>query len=218
MNQTDKMEIENLLEGIKGMDEFAHKENEKFVDEKVVAYAKKAIANYKENKEYVIDIMNKHLTWFFTLNKLYVGGFVLVRPDKPIYIYSRCGLFAQVVLTNYTPLTSDYYKVYDMKVLDVRFYTSDTDDKRYNICSSWDLVDSPNHDVAKMSIEEPKTPCQWKMVYNLATITASKNKIMVDAFKESLTKIYNEKKAFADSAIENKKALEDVGEYKEVKM
>jgi len=60
MNATDKIEIENLLDGIKKMDVCAKNSEMPYYDERIAKFATEAVEDYKNNKHYIAEIIRKH--------------------------------------------------------------------------------------------------------------------------------------------------------------
>ena len=97
------------------------------------------------------------------------------------------------------------------------FYHSNTELKEsYNICSAWDLLDSPHDSIAQQAYDTPKTAVAWNSLFNLARWTEEKNKILVKSFREELNKIIEANRNRLNKTEEEKNKYPNVGEYKKV--
>jgi len=215
MTNTDKIEIKNLMDGIAKMTDHNKRISAKYVDEKVVKYAKEAKEDYMSNKAYILDIINTNLPLFFDLNHIHYRDWVDIRDGNKIRLRSRCGLELVVKVNDCENLGGYDIKVKDMDLHDVFFYTSDTHDKRYNVCSSYDLVDSISGS-ATFAYDTQKTPNEWEWLHFYAKNTAEKNKLLVSQFKEALKEILATKKGQADVSEKSIEYVRCVGVYEKV--
>lgn len=215
MTNTDKIEIKNLMDGIAKMTDHVKKTGEKFVDEKVVKYAKEAKEDYMSNKAYILDLINTNLPMFFDLDRIHYSDWWEIRDGKKIRLPSRCGLMLVVKVNDCENLGGYDIKVKDMDLHDVYFYTSQRDNHQYDVCFQYDLVDVVS-DVAKIPYDEPKTPNQWELLLYHAKNTAAKNKLLVSKFKLALEEILSVAKKNADNNEKSMEYVKGAGVYEKV--
>lgn len=201
MTESDKDDMSNILADIREMKERAADSSMPYVDQRVLSYALSAKKDYLDSKNYILGLIRDNLGLFFNLDRMKVSvsgccyaGYDAAKGEK-FSLDIGMGVYVTIRLTDFYTLKRDssYYEfhVNDLEVYDVKVYTSDTRDDSYNVCSSWDLVETGPSKDKFIVFEAPKSPQEWNEMYGLATWTRAKTKLLVRQFKEALRNIKN---------------------------
>lgn len=211
MNETDKTEISSLLNGMVNMAAIASKGNEKYVDQKVSAFAKEAFEDYIENERYLRDIISSNIDLFVNKNNIRIGMF---DNAGELCMCIGEGVHISILTINPKYIAEKTIKVDRVIVSWVFYSTSNTDNPNYRVCSARDLLQ--HYKKENVDFISPRTAKEWGTLYSEATWTREKNKLLVEQFKKMLSNRTKMFKSTADSNAEVSHRLSNVGEYEKV--
>lgn len=221
MNESDKIEIGNLLKGMSDMANYAKQTNGAYLDEKIVKYAKEAKDDYIGNKEIIKNILKDNLGMFLNLNALEISNTwndaYKVQTSEKINICIGNNLHIVIRITDFIIVGNNGYRhtfnVKDFEIYDIFFRTSDTDDKNYSICCWENLVDRCE---ANFVIDKPTNVKRWECIYNRAVRTRQMNELLVAKFKDLMKKRIDYYKGVADSNVKIKEEISNISMYVKV--
>ena len=229
MTIADKMEIGNLINSAKAMQECVDSIKWVYHDEKIAEYAKNAIKNCLEVKEYIKETINANIAMFFDIS-------------KPIPLTTNNGGTDWLKLKNGSSLTFDYkdglhIKLFPIDQMYVREFVRETysasfratsikafgvqdvfpriynDVKHpdYDIGCADDLVFHNRDHITNFDCSyDGKT---WAKIYKYAKATRAKTEFLIRAFKAQLGVINNRIKAEATAREQILEQSKKVGEY-----
>lgn len=232
MTIADKTEINNLINSAKAMQDCVDSIKWIYHDDKIAEYAKSAIKNCLEVKQYIKDTINENISLFFDISKpikLTTNG------DGTYWVKLRDG---QSLIFNYDdglniklyPIASHYVvdfiktiytasfratSINAFNVEDVfpRVY-SNTKHPDYNLGCFDDLVFNNRDNITNFDCEYDGET--WKKIYMYAKNTRAKTEFLIRAFKAQLGVI---NKSIKDEANKREQTLEhtkNVEKYKKV--
>ena len=217
MNETDKLEISDLLNGLTHMAEKSNAENSVFVDKKTSKFCLECLKDYYANRDYIMDIVQKNVRLFINLDSCYKewGG------GDNFTINLGYGLHIYYSLVNPICIRADYFKGDDAIIKNCWWSISETKDPMYKYSSASDLIWHIHDKRADLhyipDYTSPRSANEWKTLYCAATWTREKNRLIVDNFKKVLADKTKQFKSSADTAMESKRFLDsNVGEYVKV--
>lgn len=232
MTIADKTEISNLINSAKAMQDCVDNIKWVYHDAKIAEYAKNAIKNCLEVKQYIKDTINENIALFFDIS-------------KPIKLTTNNGGTDWLKLRNGYSLTFDYKDGLNIKLFPIptcyyfdfkrdiysasfratsikAFKVEDvfpqiygnTKHPDYNLGCSDDLVFNNREHITNFdTVYDGET---WKKIYAYAKNTRAKTEFLIRAFKAQLGVI---NKSIKDEATKREQILEhtkNVGEYKKV--
>lgn len=182
MNKVDKIKINSMLASIDELTKLKSMENKKYIDKKVADFVYNACNDYNSNKTEIIDIIKKNKKVLLTEKFLPISH---LKHDYPYGVAKEWVQFGYA--TGFYAVMSINWTTAEYIIHDVRFYTSDTNDARYRVCSGCDYLDNQNNDVVRevrnaKAIGTSHTAEWWKKAYEIAVNTKKKNECMVSAF------------------------------------
>ena len=232
MTIADKTEIGNLINSAKAMKECVDNFKWVYHNDKIAEYAKNAIKNCLEVKEYIKDTINKNITLFFDIT-------------KPIPLTTNNGGTDWLKLKNGSSLIFDYtdglnIKLYPIDQIYIREFIKGTYSASFRVASpkairvedifprvchntkhpdydlgcADDLVFHNLDHITNFDCEyDGKT---WEKIYKYAKNTRAKTEFLIRAFKAQLGVINNNIKAEATKMEQILEQSKNVEEYKNV--
>ena len=225
MTDIDKKNISIIINGIREMKKCAEETNKKYIDKKIISFAKEAKRDFLDNRNYMVNIINENIGLFFNLNNLRVStsgacfeGYKAARGDRFTYEISN-GVWVSVTLDDFDILENTGYhitfRVRKMTAYDISFSISDTKDTRYDICCAWGLERYNEYD----NLDTERTAKKWYDIYCAATWTRAKNELLVSEFKKALNTIMDEYHKTANANMDIKNNVDNItGVYKKVNL
>lgn len=225
MTDIDKKDISIIINGIREMKKCAEETNKKYVDKKIISFAKEAKKDFLDNRNYMVNIINENIGLFFNLKNLRVStsgacfeGHKAIRGDRFTYEIGN-GVWVSATLDDFDVLENTGYhitfRVRKMTVYDIGFSTSDTRDSRYDTCSAWGLEKYKEYD----NLDIERTAKEWYGIYCAADCTRVKNELLVREFKNTLNTIMYEYHKTANANMDIKNKVDNItGVYKKVNL
>ena len=224
MTDIDKKDISIIINGIREMKKCAEDTNKKYIDDKIISFAKEAKKDFLDNRNYMVNIINENIGLFFNLDNLRVStsgacfeGYSAMRGERFTYGIGN-GVWVSATLDDFDVLENTGYhitfRVRKMTVYDIGFSISDTRDFRYNTCCAWGLEKYKEYD----NLDIERTAKEWYNIYCAATWTRAKNELIVKEFKKALNTIMDEYHKTANANMDIKNNVDNItGVYKKVR-
>lgn len=232
MTIADKTEINNLINSTRAMQNCVDNIKWVYHDDKIAEYAKNAIKNCIEVKEYIKDVINDNITLFFDISKPIKlttnnGGtdWLRLHNGQSLIFDYEDGLHIKLY-----PIPTCYYFDFTRTIYSASFRVSsikafkvedvfpqiynNTNHPDYNIGCSDDLVFNNREHITNFDCEYDGET--WKKIYGYAKNTRAKTEFLIRAFKAQLGVI---NKCIKDEATKREQILENakiVEEYKRV--
>lgn len=228
MTIADKTEINNLINSAKAMKYCLDNFKRVYNDKKIVEYAKNAIENCFEVKDYIKDTINENIALFFDISKPikftdYGGNdWTKLRDGNSIIFNYKDGLNIEVYPIDKKYVSAIYSasfvatSINAFKVKDVfpKVY-QDSDHKDYDLGYFNDLVFNNREHITDFDCAE--YDCEtWKRVYSYAKNTRAKTEFLIRAFKSQLEVINSNIKAEATKSEMILEQVKNVEDYKKV--
>ena len=225
MNVADKTELKNLVSGMKKMKKLYEDFNKPYHDENVSRYAKAAIADAEETRDYLVSFIGKNLTVLVNLSRIQIGGgfwgyegVEAFNNTRKVWVPIGNDLSVQLFVRDFKPVKSSSNEIFiscdpeDVKVVGVKVYTSDTGRPEYNLCAWEDLVFNAH---GKYNLEM-QTAKGWESILRMANRTKGYAEWLVRALKEAIVSRTEglKKRAAEAEGIEEK--LLSVGVYEKI--
>lgn len=232
MTIADKTEISNLINSAKAMQGCVDNIKWVYHDDKIAEYAKNAIKNCLEVKQYIKDTINENIALFFDISKPIKltdnnGGtdWLKLRNGQSLTFDYKDGLnikFYPIAKQSVTHFVRTTYSASFMVASTDAFVVQDvfprvyhnTNHPDYNLGCSYDLVFN-NHDRIT-NFDCSYDGETWKKIYAYAKNTRAKTEFLIRAFKAQLGII---NKCIKDEATKREQILEhakNVEDYKKV--
>ena len=201
MNITDTIEVKNLINTLTDLTEVNKSLNKKYVDQKVVEFANNVITDHNNIQKFITITILDNIELFYMNNngELCIG---LDRVDANTFsrgyeISIPMGnlLHMTIKLNNpnevtVKPNSNGYtYKVIfskgNLSIRDIHFYTSDTSNPKYDICSAWSITRYYER-ITKLPLNAERTIAEWNAIYKAAFWGEKQNKLNMETFLEVL--------------------------------
>ena len=212
---SDKTEFEAMLHSVNEMKKTATDLNRPYVDKKILKFAKDAISECKEVREYLVDQIEKNIDIWLNLKEIHIKGSEFSIKANALYV-TGIGEFEIVFkvtdiryVTKVWGYTSvDYISIErdGIEIVDVRFY-KDGDVKIYDTFESSNGV----QDLSRLY-----TSRGWSAIHNRALFTQKYTKALWESAKSALESRMARFKGEAAQAEEAKAKVNKVGEYQKV--
>ena len=232
MTIADKTEIGNLINSAKAMKECVDNFKWVYHNDKIAEYAKSAIKNCLEVKEYIKETITENLALFFDISKPIPlttnnGGtdWLRLRNGQSLIFDYKDGLHIKLHPINQVYIREFIRETYSASfratslnafvVQDVfpQIY-NDVKHPDYDIGSADDLVFRNRDHFTNFDCEyDGKT---WETIYKRAKATRAKTEFLIRAFKAQLGVINNRIKAEATKMEQILEQSKNVEEYKKV--
>jgi hypothetical protein len=202
MTIADKTEISNLINSAKAMQSCVDNIKWVYHDDKIAEYAKSAIKNCIEVKQYIKDTIGENIALFFDISKPIKltndnGGtdWLKLRNGQSLTFDYKDGLnikFYPIAQQSVINFVKDTYSASFMVTSTDAFVVQDvfprvyhnTKHPDYDIGYSYDLIFN-NHDrITNFDCEYDGET--WKKIYNYAKNTRAKTEFLIRAFKAQL--------------------------------
>ena len=225
MNNTQKVSIEILLNGAKQMKSVADHMGQVYHDEKIADFARAAMDDNKETKDFIMEKIRENIPLFLNLKNLRIDsefglGYVC-RPENIISI--QIGKFFNISY-KFHPISkveakrgnagglycSREVKPEEIEIVDVYTYTSDTSLPECTVCSAWSLTKNCTNKYYLPGNYDVKT---WNEIYNLATWTRAQTQLLWKSFEEAVKSIQETQKQICNSRENLYKTNESVKAY-----
>lgn len=223
MTDIDKKDISIIINGIREMKKCAEETNKKYVDKKIISFAKEAKKDFLDNRNYMVNIINENIGLFFNLNNLRVStsgacydGYSAMRREKFEYEIGN-GVWVTATLDDFDVLENTGYhitfRVRKMTAYDISFSISDTRDSRYDTCCAWGIEKYKEYD----NLDTERTAKEWYAIYRASVWTRAKNELLVNEFKKALNTIMDKYHKTANANMDMKNNVDNItGVYKKV--
>lgn len=232
MTIADKIEIGNLINSAKAMQDCVNNIKWVYHDDKIAEYAKSAIKNCLEVKQYIKDTINENIALFFDISKPIQltndnGGtdWLKLRNGQSLIFDYKDGLHIKLY-----PIPNCYYFDFTRSIYSASFRAtsikafkvedvfpqiySNTKHPDYDIGCSSDLVFNNRDRITNFdTVYDGET---WKKIYAYAKNTRAKTEFLIRAFKAQLGVINNRIKAEATKREQILEHTKNVEEYKKV--
>lgn len=225
MNNTQKVSIEILLNCAKQMKSVADHMGQVYHDEKIADFARAAMDDNKETKDFILEKIRENIPLFFNLKNLRIDGdcglgYVWHRED---IISMEIGAFFNISY-KFHPISkveaergnagglycSREVKPEEIEIVDVFARTSDSSLPEYNVCSAWSLTQNCPRPYYLPGNYDVKT---WNEIYNLATWTRAQTQLLWKSFEEAVKSIQETQKQICNSRENLYKTNEAVKAY-----
>ena len=225
MTDIDKKNISIIINGIREMKKCAEETSKKYIDKKIISFAKEAKKDFLDNRNYMVNIINENIGLFFNLDNLRVStsgacfeGHKAIRGDRFTYEIGN-GVWVSATLDDFDVLEKTGYhitfRVRKMTAYDIGFSISDTSDRRYETCCAWGLEKYEEYD----DLDIERTVKEWYGIYRAAACTRAKNELLVSEFKNTLNTIMDEYHKTANDNMDIKNKVDNItGVYKKVNL
>lgn len=225
MNNTQKVSIEILLNGAKQMKSVADHMGQVYHDEKIADFARAAMDDNKETKEFILEKIRENIPLFLNLKNLRIdslnGYGSIWREDD--CISAKIGKFFEFTY-KFHPISkveaergnagglycSREVKPEEIEIVDVFARTSDSSLPEYNVCSAWSLTQNCPRPYYLPGNYDVKT---WNEIYNLATWTRAQTQLLWKSFEEAVKSIQETQKQICNSRENLYKTNEAVKAY-----
>ena len=226
MTKAEKTNIDNLLCNAKSMQKLSQSFDGEYRDEKIYAYAKAAVKEYNELKNFILRKVRENIGVFFNLKNMSIGSFWQPLtfsgwPREGETYSDQIGMLNITFKVNNDYITdirrngaachANYFTFSSPKaitVIDVWAHTSDTNKPEYRVCSAWSLVRHGTRD-----LEKPYNAKGWREIYCLATWTREQTKLLLSTFEKALESLTAGFKANALDKEEIANQNASVGQY-----
>lgn len=230
MTKAEKTNIDNLLCNAKSMQKLSQSLDRKYRDEMIYAYAKAAVKEYNELKNFILGKIRENIGVFFNLQSMRIGSFYQPLsfsgwPREDETYSDQIGMLNITFKVNNDYITdirrsncSSSAMLYTFSspkaitVIDVWAHTSDTSKPEYKVCSAWSLVRHGERDLEKLYNAKG-----WREIYCLATWTREQTKLLLATFEKALQTQVAQFKASALDKEEIAKKNASVGQYVSVR-
>lgn len=224
MNNTQKVSIEILLNGAKQMKSVADHMGQVYHDEKIADFARSAMDDNKETKDFILEKIRENIPLFLNLKNLRIDNCGFNDMWKSVYPISACiGKFFEFSF-NFHPTSSfdvkkggagglycsREIKPEEIEIVDVWAHTSNTALPEYKICSAWSLTKNCTNKYYLPGNYDVKT---WNEIYNLATWTRAQTQLLWKSFEEAVKSIQETQKQICNSRENLYKTNESVKAY-----
>ena len=225
MNNTQKVSIEILLNGAKQMKSVADHMGQVYHDEKIADFARAAMDDNKETKDFIMEKIRENIPLFLNLKNLRIDnenglGFSWSEDGT---ISTKIGKFFEFTY-KFHPISkveakrgnagglycSREVKPEEIEIVDVYTYTSDTSLPECTVCSAWSLTKNCTRPYYLPGNYDVKT---WNKIYNLATWTRAQTQLLWKSFEEAVKSIQETQKQICNSRENLYKTNESVKAY-----
>ena len=227
MNNTQKVNIEILLNGAKQMKSIADHMGRDYHDEKIADFARSAMDDNRETKDFILEKIRENIPLFLNLKNLRIdnGEFGYSWFENRV-ISAKIGRFFEFTY-KFHPISkvevkkgnagglycSREVKPEEIEIVDVWAHTSDTSLPEYDICSAWSLTKNCSRSYYLPGNYDVKT---WNEIYNLATRTKAQIQLLWKSFEEAVKLIQETQKQICNSRENLYKTNQSVGIYVKV--
>lgn len=225
MNNTQKVSIEILLNGAKQMKSVADHMGQVYHDEKIADFARAAMDDNKETKDFILEKIRENIPLFLNLKNLRIdnGSGLGFSWSEDRAISTKIGKFFEFTY-KFHPISkvgakrgnagglycSREVKPEEIEIVDVWAHTSDTSLPEYKVCSAWSLTKNCTRLYYLPGNYDVKT---WNEIYNLATWTRAQTQLLWKSFEEAVKSIQETQKQICNSRENLYKTNESVKAY-----
>ena len=231
MTIADKTEIGNLINSAKAMQECVDNIKWVYHDDKIAEYAKNAIKNCLEVKQYIKDTINENIALFFDISKPIKltndGGadWLKLRNGQSLTFDYDDGLHIK-----FYPIDKQYVKNFVKTTYSASFMVTsinafnvedvfptvyhNTNHPDYDLGYFYDLVFNNRDKITNFDCEYDGET--WEKIYSYAKNTRAKTEFLIRAFKAQLGVINNNIKSEATKRERILEHTKNVEEYKRV--
>ncbi len=228
MNSTQQVSIEILLNSAKQMKSIADNMGCVYHDEKIADFARSAIEDNKETKDFILEKIRENIPLFLDLKNLRIDGNLGIGYvwHKEDIITIKIGEFFNISYKFY-PISkfvakrgnagrlycSREVKPEEVEIVDVWTYTSNTALPEHNICTAWSLTKNCPSKYYLPGNYDVKT---WNDIYNLAKWTREQTKLLWKSFEMSIKKIQETQQQICNNCKNLYKNNKSVGVYMKI--
>jgi len=222
MTKADITNIKNLVKDLASMKEVAEKMNEVYHDEKIAAFAKAAMQDYKEIQDFLTKTIRENKELFLDFNNLRIdnSGFNDMFCSQYMVV-AHITKFFDIAFWLTPPPNMKYWKgnaggLYAkvtpdcVNIVEVRAYTSDTSLPQYRICSSSSLT---KHNAPQYNLDGKYNAETWRYIYFLAKNSQSQTKFLWDSAQEAIKSRIESFRGMANKREQAKADTKNVGVY-----
>ena len=224
MNNTQKANIEIILNGAKQMKSLADNLGGCYHDEKIANFANAAISDYNETRAFILQKIDENIPLFLNLDDLRIdnGAFGWMWCEKDC-IFTKIGNFFQLAykfhpMTRFEPKRGNAGGLYcsrkveadEIEIVNVSAQTSDTSLPEYSVCSAWSLT---QHCEGRYDTNGKYDAKTWNEIYNLATWTRAQTKLLWKTFEDAVKIVHETQKQICNDRENLFKKNSEVGVY-----